>query len=111
MDKKAQSAPESNGENEPPPEFTIESGEVLLWKPAKHGDRDVPCVSIGAFRSGLPAINFRKHLVKSPGRLRPTSDGIAISFAEFDRIVERVRLVALAMRSEKDENGGHDVAA
>lgn len=81
----------------PAESYRIESGELLVWRPSRSMTSRIPAVTIGAFRSGVPCINFRLHSLKEPGVLVPTGDGIAVSFEEFGTLTERLKQIAGAL--------------
>lgn len=110
MSKKIGDGPEGKRESRPEEQdFRVEGGALLIWKPTKHGTRDVPCVTVGHFRNGVPAINFRKYHVTSPLVLAPSQEGIALSFLELDGIMDRLR--AVMVRPDEKQEGAADVAA
>lgn len=109
MCKKIEDGPERNREPRPEEQkFRVAGGALLVWKPAHHGNRDVPCVTVGSFKSGVPCVNFRKHHVRSPFVLSPSQEGISLSFMELDGITERLRALANVMVSGEADA---DVAA
>lgn len=79
---------------DPADRYVIESGELLIWRPARPMTEAIPVVCLGAFRSGKPAISFRMCALKRPGLLSTTSNGIAISFDELAVINRRLEKIA-----------------
>lgn len=77
--------------------FRIESGELLVWRPSRAMTSRIPVVTIGAFRNGVPCINFRLHRLKDAGVLAPMHDGIALSFDELATVNERLAKIAEAL--------------
>lgn len=89
---------DNNKEQHENEEYRIQSGEMLVWRPNRPMTRRIPCVTVGAFRDGRPAVNFRLYSMKEPGLLVATGDGLAVSFAELATINERLKVIAGVLR-------------
>lgn len=74
-------------------DFKTTDGSTLLFTPPGLHTRKRPCVVLGKFVRGRGdvAIHFRVYHEHSPGILVISRDGITLSLAELDIVVERIK--------------------
>lgn len=90
---KEREQPEGQPDPYAPEATRIVGGEVLIWRPSRTMRERIPCVTLGRFKSGRPAINFRLYKMVAPGVIEGTYDGIALSFSEFAIVMERLQRI------------------
>lgn len=82
-------------------------GGILLFTPPHMNARRRPCVVLGQFSNGTPAVHFRQYSLQRPDFLAPTRDGISLTLAELEIVYERVAAVmASTVRIPSDGNSG-----
>jgi len=77
--------------------FRVVSGETFIFTPAGIRTCRRPCVTIGRFKNGTPAIHFRQYAEQSPGNYAITQDGVSLTIAELSEVVLRLRGVFAAV--------------